>query len=164
MHITMTDNLEDIKNCFEDLKNLKAEQGFNIQITEFDMCLPERHIFDEHGNLNKKNSVEAILNYKHQQVNAISQIINKSGIELEGITYWSISDTLDHNVDRTNRATFSNDELHRTEISTRFAGLYQSPERQKEFTIKQEAKENIPLMSHRAHTRTHTHVQENLER
>ncbi len=36
----------------------------------------------------------------------ITQIISESGVKLEGITYWSISDTLDHNVKRTNTKTF----------------------------------------------------------
>ena len=34
------------------------------------------------------------------------KIISDSGVDLEGVSYWSISDTLDHNVQRTNTKTF----------------------------------------------------------
>lgn len=48
MHIEMTQNTDDIRNCFEDLKRLE-KLGIGTQITEFDMCLPERFMFDENG-------------------------------------------------------------------------------------------------------------------
>ena len=47
MHIEMTQDIESIRQCFEDLK----EAGVNVQITEFDMCLPERFMFDEKGKI-----------------------------------------------------------------------------------------------------------------
>ena len=45
MHIEMTQDTEAIRQCFEDLK----DTGVKVQITEFDMCLPERAMFDEKG-------------------------------------------------------------------------------------------------------------------
>ena len=53
----------------------------------------------------------------------ISEAIKETEIDLEGITYWSISDTLDHNLERTNRKTFEKG-LDRDIAQTRYAGLY----------------------------------------
>lgn len=42
MHIEMTQNIDDIRHCFEDLKKLE-QLGIGTQITEFDMCLTNLH-------------------------------------------------------------------------------------------------------------------------
>lgn len=68
-------------------------------------------------------SAEQILEYKSKKIAEISQIIINSGVELEGLTYWSISDTLDHNLQRTNQNTWR-DSLPRDTATTRYAGLY----------------------------------------
>ena len=49
--------------------------------------------------------------------------IEETGIQLDGITYWSISDTLDHNLERTNKKTYEQG-LPRDIIHTRYAGAY----------------------------------------
>lgn len=68
-------------------------------------------------------SAEQILEYKSKKIAEISQIITNSEVELEGLTYWSISDTLDHNLQRTNQNTWK-DNLPRDTATTRYAGLY----------------------------------------
>ena len=66
----------------------------------------------------------------------ISRAIEETGVSLEGITYWSISDTLDHNLERTNRKTFEQG-LQRDVATTRYAGLY--PDFSKEQEIEHES-------------------------
>ncbi len=100
MHIQTDYDREDVEECFKDFKALQ-EKGYGIQITELDICLSEKDIFDENGNIkqiNKEDKQKAMADLQH--------IINKSGVELEGLTYWSATDTLDHNVERTNTNTF----------------------------------------------------------
>ena len=137
MHIEMTQNIDDIRHCFEDLKKLE-QLGIGTQITEFDMCLPERFMFDENGRIlseqelveliNSKMSrrgitIGSIAEFKSMRINEISKTIEGTGIQLDGITYWSISDTLDHNLERTNRKTYEQ-ALQRDIAKTRYAGLY----------------------------------------
>lgn len=122
MHIEMTQDSDEIRREFQDFKNLQ-NQGYNIQITEFDMCFPERKMFDKDGKLQTQFSAEQILEYKSKKISEISQIIQNSGVKLEGVTYWSISDTLDHNLQRTNQNTWKNG-LSRDVATTRYAGLY----------------------------------------
>ena len=49
----------------------------------------------------------------------ISKAIEETGIHLDGITYWSISDTLDHNLERTNRKTYESGVFDRNKYSYR---------------------------------------------
>ena len=142
MHIEMTQNIDDIRHCFEDLKKLE-QLGIGTQITEFDMCLPERFMLDENGRIlseqelveliNSKMSrrgitIGSIAEFKSMRINEISKTIEGTGIQLDGITYWSISDTLDHNLERTNRKTYEQG-LQRDIAKTRYAGLYSGLER-----------------------------------
>ena len=137
MHIEMTQNIDDIRHCFEDLKKLK-QLGIGTQITEFDMCLPERFMFDENGKIHSEQELVELINskmsksgitigsiaeFKAMRINEISKTIGETGIQLDGITYWSISDTLDHNLERTNRKTYEQ-ALQRDIAKTRYAGLY----------------------------------------
>lgn len=100
MHLETSQDITEIKNCFEDFNKLQKE-GFNIQITEFDMCLPEKEIFNKDGTLRKITG-----DNKKEKISEIVDTIKKSEVKLEGVTYWSISDTLDHNLERTNKKTF----------------------------------------------------------
>ena len=137
MHIEMTQNIDDIKRCFENLKKLE-QLGIGTQITEFDMCLPERYMFNENGEIRSEQELVNIINskmskkditigsiakFKKMKMDEISKAVEETGIQLEGITYWSINDTLDQNLERTNRKTYENG-LKRNIAQTRYAGLY----------------------------------------
>ena len=153
MHIEMTQNTEDIRKCFCDLKKLE-ELGIGTQITEFDMCLPERFMFNENGKarsekelvelINRKSgiSVESMAEFKKIRINEISEAIKQTGIKLDGITYWSISDTLDHNLERTNRKTYEQS-LQRDVAQTRYAGLYSGLERNKTISTQKLGQETL---------------------
>jgi len=144
MHIEIDKREETIQNigeCFADLKKLQ-EIGIGTQITEFDMCLPERFMFDEQGNINQTYTPEYILDYKAKRMAQIARTIAETGIELEGITYWSISDTLDHNLERTNRKTYQQN-LRRSIATTRYAGLYSGLERRKAVSTQRLGQESI---------------------
>lgn len=142
MHIEMTQNIDEIRNCFEELKKLE-QLGIGTQITEFDMCLPERFMFGENGKICSEQELVELINskisksgitigsiaeFKSMRMNEISKTIGETGIQLDGITYWSISDTLDHNLERTNRKTYEQG-LQREIAQTRYAGLYSGLER-----------------------------------
>ena len=139
MHIELTQSIEDVRQCFEDLK----KSGVNVQITEFDMCVPERLMFDESGKIRSEQemvdfinqkagmTIGSITELKEMRMNEISRAIEETGVDLEDITYWSISDTLDHNLERTNRKTFEQG-LQRDVATTRYAGLYSDFSKEKE--------------------------------
>lgn len=139
MHIEMTQSIEDVRQCFEDLK----KSGVNVQITEFDMCVLERLMFDESGKIRSEHemvdfinqktgmTIGSIAELKEMRMNEISRSIEETGVSLEGITYWSISNTLDHNLERTNRKTFEQG-LQRDVATTRYAGLYSDFSKEKE--------------------------------
>ena len=142
MHIEMTQNINDIRQCFEDFKILE-QLGIGTQITEFDMCLPERFMFDENGKIRSEQDLVELINskinksgitigsiaeFKSMRMDETSKAIKETGVQLDGITYWSISDTLDHNLERTNRKTYEQG-LQREIAQTRYAGLYSGLER-----------------------------------
>ena len=149
MHIEMSQNPENVRRCFEDLK----QAGVNVQITEFDMCLPERFMFDQKGKVRSESEILDFINQKtgmtlgsiaelkEIRMNEISRAIKETGVSLEGITYWSISDTLDHNLERTNRKTFEQG-LQRDVATTRYAGLYSDFNREKEI-IQESTQQNL---------------------
>ena len=64
------------------------------------------------------------------KISELSKAIEETGIHLDGITYWSISDTLDHNLERTNRKTYEQN-LSRDIARTRYSGLYSDLEKSK---------------------------------
>ena len=142
MHIEMTQNIDDIRQCFEAFKRLE-QLGIGTQITEFDMCLPERFMFDENGKIRSEQDLVELINskisksgitigsiaeFKSMRMDEISKAIEETGVQLDGITYWSTSDTLDHNLERTNRKTYEQG-VQREIAQTRYAGLYSSLER-----------------------------------
>lgn len=142
MHIEMTQNIDDIRHSFEDFKKLE-QLGIGTQITEFDMCLPERFMFDENGKIRSEQDLVELINskinksgitigsiaeFKSMRMNEILKAIEDTGVQLDGITYWSVSDTLDHNLERTNRKTYEQG-LQREIAQTRYAGVYSDLER-----------------------------------
>lgn len=142
MHIEMTQDTESIRQCFEEL----GKTGLNVQITEFDMCLPERFMFDEKGGIRSEEelvqiinsrleksgiTIETVADFKSMKMQEIANVIKETGIDLEGVTYWSTSDTLDHNLERTNRRTFEQG-IDRDVAHTRYAGVYSYSEIEQE--------------------------------
>ncbi|MBR6033420.1 MAG: endo-1,4-beta-xylanase [Clostridia bacterium] len=135
MHIDITQSPESIEQCFTDLRKLKENTGIGAQITEFDMCIPERFMFDKDGRISTEYSPEFIYDYKAKRMAEISDIIRRTGVELDGITYWSTTDH-DHNVQRTNEKTYK-EGLQRETARTRYSGLYTGLERVQTITTRQ---------------------------
>ena len=69
------------------------------------------------------------------RMNEISKAIEETGIQLDGITYWSISDILDHNLERTNRKTYEQ-AIQRDIAQTRYSGLYSDLEKNQKLSSK----------------------------
>lgn len=101
MHIETNQNMQDVERCFKDFKKLQEELRFGIQITEFDMCLPEAELFVEDGSVKDISDDK-----KKMKIAELIKIISDSCVDLEGVSYWFISNTLDHNVQRINTKTF----------------------------------------------------------
>ncbi|MGN1000928.1 MAG: endo-1,4-beta-xylanase [Bacilli bacterium] len=99
MHITFETSDEQIQECFRDFKTLQNTQGINIQITEFDLSLSERETLKTIGS-NPHVSYEQIYAIKRNRIDSISSIINNSGVRLKGVTYWSLTDNIDCNLER----------------------------------------------------------------
>ena len=99
MHITIGEDENKIRHCFEDFRILQERTGKKIQITEFDMSLGRIQIPRLFGN-NHDVTLEQVYAYKHQKIREISDIIKESGVQLDGISYWSLTDGIDCNLER----------------------------------------------------------------
>ncbi len=99
MHITITEDLGKIQRCFTDFKRLQEMTGMKIQITEFDMSLGSREILHVFGE-NADYTLSQVYDIKRKQIENISKIINDSGVNLSGISYWSLTDGIDCNLER----------------------------------------------------------------
>ncbi len=99
MHITFRTSDEQIEECFKDFKTLQDTQHLGIQITEFDLSLSENETLKTIGD-NPKISYEDIYAMKRDRIASISSIINNSGVRLNGISYWSLTDNIDCNLER----------------------------------------------------------------
>lgn len=99
MHITFGTSDEKIQECFSDFKFLQDTQSMNIQITEFDLSLSERETLKTIGD-KPQFSYEQVYAMKRERIDSISSIINNSGVRLNGVSYWSLTDNIDCNLER----------------------------------------------------------------
>ena len=74
MHISFSIQLEKIKECFDDLKKLQDEYGYNIEITEFDLSISTEEYY-EHFIENKNYTYEEAYKHKDELLYKISEII-----------------------------------------------------------------------------------------
>ena len=99
MHITITQQKDSIDRCFKDLKALQDRKGKKIQITEFDMSLGRTELPRVFGP-NSDISLDQVYEKKKENIETISSVINNSGVNLSGVTYWSLTDGIDSNLER----------------------------------------------------------------
>lgn len=122
MHITITQDIDSIKRCFADFKRLQ-DNGMQIQITEFDMCLG-RHDVPRVFGPNADISLEIVYQEKDKKISEISSVIRESGVKLSGISYWSLTDGIDCNLERIRSNALANHEISNiNEIPTVCGGL-----------------------------------------
>ena len=123
MHITITQDIESIRRCFADFKKLQESTGKNIQITEFDMCLGRNDVPRVFGP-NADVSLERVYQQKEKNISEISSAINESGVKLSGVSYWSLTDGIDCNLERIRSNALSNHQISNVnEIPTVCGGL-----------------------------------------
>ena len=99
MHITIGEDENKIRRCFEDFRLLQERTGKHIQITEFDMSLGRTQVPRILGD-NPEVTLDQVYEYKHQKIGEISGIVRESGVQLDGISYWSLTDGIDCNLER----------------------------------------------------------------
>ena len=122
MHITITQDIDSIKRCFADFKRLQ-DNGMQIQITEFDMCLGKGDVPRVFGP-NADISLERVYQEKDKKISEISSVIRESGVRLSGISYWSLTDGIDCNLERIRSNALANHEISNVnEIPTVCGGL-----------------------------------------
>lgn len=122
MHITITQDIDSIKRCFADFKRLQ-DNGMQIQITEFDMCLGRSDVPRVFGP-NADISLERVYQEKDKKISKISGVIRESGVRLSGISYWSLTDGIDCNLERIRSNALANHEISNVnEIPTVCGGL-----------------------------------------
>lgn len=122
MHITITQDIDSIKRCFADFKRLQ-DNGMQIQITEFDMCLGRSDVPRVFGP-NADISLERVYQEKEKKISEISSVIRESGVRLSGISYWSLTDGIDCNLERIRSNALANHEISNiNEIPTVCGGL-----------------------------------------
>ena len=103
MHISYHTSDEDIKDAFDDFKKLQ-DSGKKIEITEFDMSLVSQDLERVYGPY-ATSTIEDVYDYKQKRIDSISDIINNSGVNLTGVTYWSLTDRIDFNIERLKEET-----------------------------------------------------------
>lgn len=122
MHITITQDIDNIRRCFNDFKRLQ-DNGMKIQITEFDMCLGRSDVPRVFGS-NADISLERVYQEKNKKISEISSVIRESGVRLSGISYWSLTDGIDCNLERIRSNALANQEINNVnEIPTVCGGL-----------------------------------------
>lgn len=122
MHITITQDIDSIKRCFADFKRLQ-DNGMQIQITEFDMCLGRSDVTRVFGP-NADISLEIVYQEKDKKISEISSVIRESGVRLSGISYWSLTYGIDCNLERIRSNALANHEISNVnEIPTVCGGL-----------------------------------------
>lgn len=123
MHITITQDIDSIRRCFADFKKLQESTGKKIQITEFDMCLGRSDVPRVFGT-NADISLERVYQEKDKKISEISSAINESGVKLSGVSYWSLTDGIDCNLERIRSNALSNHQISNVnEIPTVCGGL-----------------------------------------
>ena len=122
MHITITQDLDSIRRCFSDFKQLQ-DRGMKIQITEFDMSIGTNYIPRIFGS-SADIPLERVYQEKDKKISEISNIINESGVSLSGISYWSLTDGIDCNLERIRSNALANHQISNVnEIPTVCGGL-----------------------------------------
>ena len=123
MHITIGEDYSKIERCFNDLKALQDRTGKKIQITEFDMSLGSKEIQRVFGE-NADVSLEQVYDIKKERISNISKIINDSGVILSGVSYWSLTDGIDCNLERVRTNALENNQISDlSQIPTACGGL-----------------------------------------
>ena len=152
MHITIGEDENKIRRCFEDFRILQERTGKKIQITEFDMSLGRAQIPRLFGN-NPDVTLEQVYSYKHQKIEEISDIIRESGVQLDGISYWSLTDGTDCNLERV-RTNYLSDgsitDIH--QIPTACGGLFPTHKKlikQQEYVSSETQNLEISEISHK---------------
>lgn len=126
MHITFSTSNEQIRKCFKDLKLLQDVGNINIEITEFDLSLGENEVLKIIGD-NPQISYTQIYDLKKDKINNISTIINDSMIKLDGVSYWSLTDNIDCNLERVRTNLLKKGEISNIdEVPTVCGGLLPS--------------------------------------
>lgn len=114
MHLNFSVPIQDIEDSFADFYKLQQEKGINIKITEFDvsMNIEQLSIIKDQGYTD-----EEVNYHKKEKVDSISNAIFNSNVIVDEITYWSLTDSIDFNLERmmTQGAT---------DITTAYGGLY----------------------------------------
>ncbi len=124
MHITFGTSIKEIEECFEDFKYLQGEQGIHIQITEFDLSLGSKDIDRVIGD-KADLSYDDVYDAKRRKISEdISPIIRKSGVRLSGVSYWSLTDNVDCNLERVRTNLLGSGRIHdASEVPTVCGGL-----------------------------------------
>ena len=130
MHITFRERTENIKRCFMDLKKLQDEKGKNIQITEFDMSLGKSEVPVVYGP-ERKVTEEQAYKSKGERIQDVSRTIRESGVKLSGVTYWSLTDAVDSNLERIRSNALKSGAIKTAqEIPSTLGGLFPTHKKQ----------------------------------
>ena len=155
MHITITQDIDSIRRCFADFKRLQESTGKKIQITEFDMCLGRDDVPRVFGP-NADISFERVYQEKDKKISEISRVINESGVKLSGVSYWSLTDGIDSNLERVRSNALSEHKISNvSEISTVCGGLIPT---HKKLIKKNEINQRVNNSEH-SNTKSEMHIQ-----
>lgn len=127
MHITFDVPEDDILDCFDDLEDLEKED-YDIEITEFDLSVSKHRLINLLA-FNKNIDGEGIKEYKEEKMFVLGKLISSTGVKLKGITYWTLLDKMDHNMERIMDELIETERLSENKlkrIHSVYSGLYES--------------------------------------
>lgn len=97
MHISTEHKTKTIENTLSDLKRFSDETGIKLAITEFAMYVPEKTLnYLTSLGLTKKETTNIANHIKQTKLATISEIAKKLAIDFDEISYWSATDSMDH--------------------------------------------------------------------
>lgn len=97
MHISTEHKTKTIENTLSDLKRFSDETGIKLAITEFAMYVPEKTLnYLTSLGLTKKETTNIATLIKQTKLATISEIAKKLAIDFDEISYWSATDSMDH--------------------------------------------------------------------
>ncbi len=143
MHITLSEDEEKIRGCFQDLKELQQKKGKKILITEFDMSLGRTEVPQVYGPTSRI-SEEGAYKFKGDKIKKISEVIRNSGVKLSGVSYWSLTDKVDCNLERLRTNALKSGKIKTIhEIPSALGGLFPTHKKKEKKNVMAQSQQHI---------------------
>ncbi len=118
--VNTPEQLGNISEEFELLRTIEAA-GKKIECTEFDFHVNKTTVEKVKNLTDDPETLSKVANIKTKMIANLSSLAKKSGVKFERTTYWSLFDTVDRNLVRTNKRR---EETGAPLFTSMYAGLF----------------------------------------